>query len=514
MSLSTSVGFKLGVDSGTLDSDLAKASAKVDKFAKQTEQKTKAAEGAAKKAGGGGGRAAGGGDGGLLGGVGKGIANELGIGGITGIAGAATLAVGAVAALGKAALDMAGDLVDAAENMDMSIDKVQELQQFFGEAGVGPEKFGAAMASLSGKVQSAKEGNLEAQQSLQKLGIGFNDLFALSPDEMIGKIADSSKDAANKGQLLADLTDVLGKNAKKMIGPLSQGKDAIKEVGDSMTKMSDVNAKALDSLGDKFSRFWTSIQAGTGNAMGDAVRKTMNTWSVLTTGKDDPNFIKEQAPKPTPAQTAAQEAAAKIKKQKEADAESDRIMAEAAAKIQEKMREESEKGETHRHEMAMKADEEIRKMEEDKAKRQMSFQNQQKDGLKELMHIREQMQGQDANGRKLMELDEKKKNNELVAAEKKRLSMTADQRRQADRNERKEAALERKAQRIVDGKEREERRKMERNAKLEDRKVPEKQVAPIAKEANAAATMENAADKFATSVDALTNLKVVAITNG
>ena len=152
-------------------------------------------------------------------------------------------------------------------------------------------------------------------------------------------------------------------------------------------------------------------------------------------------------------------------------------------------------------------------MEEDKAKRQMSFQNQQKDGLKELMHIREQMQGQDANGRKLMELDEKKKNNELVAAEKKRLSMTADQRRQADRNERKEAALERKAQRIVEGKEREERKKMERNAKLDDRKVPEKQVAPIAKEANAAATMENAADKFATSVDLLRNLKVVAITN-
>ena len=45
MSLSTSVGFKLGVDSASMDADLAKAKTKVDKFAKDVESKTKAKAG-------------------------------------------------------------------------------------------------------------------------------------------------------------------------------------------------------------------------------------------------------------------------------------------------------------------------------------------------------------------------------------------------------------------------------------------------------------------------------------
>ena len=518
MSLSTSVGFKLGVDSASMDADLAKAITKVDRFAKQVADKTRAAtEKAAAKTGGGGAVGGGGvGGGGLLGGIGKGVAGELGLGGITGIAGAAAGAVAAIAMLGKAAVNMAGDLADAADNMDINVEKLQGLQQFFGEGGVSAEKFGAAMASLSGKVQAARDGNEEARASLEKLGIGFNDLFAMSPDEMIERIADSSKNAADKGQLLADLTDVLGKSAKKMIGPLSQGSDEIDRLGNETVKMSEANVKALDSLGDSFSRLWTNTKATTGNALGWMVDAVKNTTNVLKTGMDKPEWIDRTKPEPTAAQKAEAEAENKMQRQKEADAKSDRAMAEAAAKNQKRMQEETEKAQTARHEAANKAEEAMMKRQEEAAFKQLSRHDQEREKLKEIAHMKEQMVGQDIDGQKMMQAEIDKTQAGEVQKIKNRLQMTPDQRREADRAEKRDQAAQRKAERILDGKQREEERKARRDAgnKIPERKIPAKDAAPDQpKPGDPANVMKNASDVFKQAADGLLKLKVVAITN-
>lgn len=508
MSLSTSVGFKLGVDSASMDADLAKAITKVDRFAKQVADRTRAASAnATAKAGGGGG-------GGLLGGLGKGIAGELGLGGITGIATAATAAVAAIGLLGKAAVNMAGELADAADNMDINVEKLQDLQQFFGEGGVSAEKFGAAMASLSGKVQAAKDGNEDARASLERLGIGFNDLFALSPDEMLGKIADASKDASDKGKLLADLTDVLGKSAKKMIGPLSQGSDEIDRLGKETVKMSEANVKALDSLGDSAGRFFTNTKATAGNAIGWMVGAAKNMKHLFEKGTDMPEWIDRTKPEPTAAQKAQADAEAKAQRQKEADAKSDRAMVEASEKNRAKMREESERAQTALHERGMKAEEEMMKRQEDAADKQLSRHDREKAAIKDIADMKDKMAGQDINQQNIMLNQMQQKQAGQVAGIKQRLMMPADERREADRQERREQAAERKAKRIFEGRQREAERKAIREAKLGDRVMPAKQVAPAAAKAiDPADKMKNAADGFKQAVDDLRKLRVVAITN-
>ena len=510
MSLSTSVGFKLGVDSASMDADLAKAITKVDRFAKQVADRTRAAsEKAGAKATGGGA-----GGGGLLGGLGKGIAGELGLGGITGMATAATAAVAAIGLLGKAAVNMAGELADAADNMDINVEKLQGLQQFFGEGGVSAEKFGAAMASLSGKVQSAKEGNEDARKSLERLGIGFNDLFALSPDEMLGKIADASRDASDKGQLLADLTDVLGKSAKKMIGPLSQGSDEIERLGKETVKMSEANVKALDSLGDSFSRLWTNTKATAGNALGWMVDAVKNTTNVLKTGMDKPEWIDRTKPEPTAAQKAQADAEAKAQRQKEADAKSDRAMVEASEKNRQKMREESEKAQTALHERGMKAEEEMMKRQEEAASKQLSRHEQEKQKLADIAHMKEQMVGQDIDQQNIMRNEMLKTKEAEVGKIKARLAMTPEQRREADRAERRDQAAQRKAERIFEGKQRERDQKLARERGIDGRKVAPKDVAPAPPKAgDPADTIKRASDGFMQAVDDLRKLRVVAITN-
>lgn len=512
MSTSTSLGVKLGVDAASMDADLAKAKGKLDKFGKDVSKATDAARKPLKGAVGGG--VSGGGDGGLLGGLKAGISEQLGIGGITGIAGAATAAVAAIAMLGKAAVDMAGNLMDASDNMDIGVEKLQGLQTYFEQGGVSAEKFGAAMGSLAAKVQSARDGNEDARASLEKLGIGFNDLFALSPDEMLDRIAEASKNSSDKVTLLADLTEVLGKAAKKMIGPLSQGADEIQRVGDSTVKMSEANAKALDSLGDSASGLWTSTKAGVGNMLGWMVDATKNTMEVLKTGKDAAEWMARQKPEATPAQKAQMQAEDAIQRQKEADAKSDRAMAEAAEKNLRKMREESEKAETDRHKRGMDAEDEMTKRKEDAADKAMSRTEQEADALKKIAHMKEQMVGQDKAGQQMLQNEIAKTEAAEVSKIKARLMMRPQERREADRAERRDQAAQRKAERILQGREREREAKEKREAKLGERKIQPKQAAPAAPAGkDPADVMKDASNTFKDSVDSLRKLKVVAITN-
>ncbi|NCX06080.1 MAG: hypothetical protein EBW68_09925, partial [Actinobacteria bacterium] len=95
-----------------------------------------------------------------------------------------------------------------------------------------------------------------------------------------------------------------------------------------------------------------------------------------------------------------------------------------------------------------------------------------------------------------------------------RLAMTPEQRREADRAERRDQAAQRKAERIFEGKQRERDQKLARERGIEGRKVAPKDVAPAPPKAgDPADTMKRASDGFMQAVDDLRKLRVVAITN-
>lgn len=615
MSLSTSVGFKLGVDSASMDADLAKAKTKVDKFAKDVESKTKAKAGKKDDS------------------FGSGLIEGLGLPTTMAAIGAAAsaAAVGGIAMLTKSAMEMADALADAADNMDMSVEQIQILQAQFGNAGLGAEKFAKVMADLSLNVQKARDGDVVAQKALENLGLSYEDLFALSPAEQLAKIADAAQEMGDKQKVAANLSEVFGKNARLMVGPLMQGGDAMRKFGEDFTVATADNVKRVGDLADATATFWAEIKAGTINAMGsiikygeehskvmDGIKKTMvNSFDAasggaITLGKlltdklglkdivapkasmteDTESKKKREIDAAAALQRQADEEALSAgmemwdlinvvaeERQKVADIEAATVkIAEAAifsrlsdeekinsltrdreeleslatqdtidganarqdqleievkigdlqARIADKQasalarqRQEQERINTENdnamqahHELGMKAQEEMMKRQEEAADKQLSRHEQEKQKLEEIAHMKEQMVGQDIDQQNIMRNEMLKTKEAEVGKIKARLAMSPEERRQADRNDRKDDALDRKAKRIFEGKQREAERKLQREAKLGDRNVLPKQAAPAAPQAaDPADVMKNAANGFKQAVDDLVKLRVVAILN-
>jgi len=612
MSLSTSVGFKLGVDSASMDADLAKAKTKVDKFAKDVESKTKAKAGKKDES------------------FGSGLIEGLGLPTTMAAIGAAAsaAAVGGIAMLTKSAMEMADALADAADNMDMSVEQIQILQAQFGNAGLGAEKFAKVMADLSLNVQKARDGDVGAQKALENLGLSYEDLFALSPAEQLAKIADAAQELGDKQKVAANLSEVFGKNARLMVGPLMQGGDAMRKFGEDFTVATADNVKRVGDLADATASFWTEIKAGTINAIGAIIKYADQHSKVMKATADDRNRafsggmmsvsnfrggVKASEGVVAPKNSITEDPEAKKKRQIEAAAALQRkaddeaisagmeiwdlltVIADerekvaeieaATAKISEaaifsrlsdeekinsltrdreeleslatqdtidganarqdqleievkigdlqariadkqtaalaRQRQEQERINTENdnamqahHELGMKAQEEIMKRQEEAADKQLSRHEQEKQKLAEIAHMKEQMVGQDIDQQNIMRNEMLKTKEAEIGKIKARLAMSPEERRQADRNDKKDDALDRKAKRIFEGKQREAERKLQREAKLGERVMPAKQVAPAAPKAvDPADTMKRASDGFIQAVDDLRKLRVVAILN-
>jgi hypothetical protein len=598
-----------------MDADLAKAKTKVDKFAKDVESKTKAKAGKKDDS------------------FGSGLIEGLGLPTTMAAIGAAAsaAAVGGIAMLTKSAMEMADALADAADNMDMSVEQIQILQAQFGNAGLGAEKFAKVMSDLSLNVQKARDGDVGAQKALENLGLSYEDLFALSPAEQLAKISDAAQELGDKQKVAANLSEVFGKNARLMVGPLMQGGDAMRKFGEDFTVATEDNVKRVGDLADATASFWTEIKAGTINAIGaiikygdehskvmkgmkdaavssldafsggiitvskllgvdkaikgivapkasitedpeakkkreidaaaalqsqadeEALSAGMEMWDLLTVISDERKQVAEIEAATVKIAEAAifsrlsdEEKINSLTRDREelearatqdtidgANARQDqleievkigdlqaRIADKQAAALarqrqeQERINAENDNAMQAHHELGMKAQEEMMKRQEDAADKQLSRHEQEKQKLAEIAHMKEQMVGQDIDQQNIMRNEMLKTKEAEIGKIKARLAMSPEERRQADRNDRKDDALDRKAKRIFEGKQREAERKLQREAKLGDRNVLPKQAAPAAPKAgDPADTMKRASDGFIQAVDDLRKLRVVAILN-
>lgn len=457
---------KLGVDASGMDEGLAKGKRKAEKAAKEM------ADISAKGAGGGG-----------MGAMG-GMLGKLG-----GLA-AGVFAVDKIKDFVVSLTDMAGKLMDMSDNLGVPVEQLQQMQGYFGEAGVSSEKFGKAMSSLNSKIEEAKGGNEDAISDFKALGITLDDLRNLSPDEVLMKMADATKEMGSSGEKVVKLSAVLGKAGKDMVGAMSGGADSIREAGKAMTVLSEENAKALDTMGDDAARFWQNFKATSANALGFTARAFKHTMGELGFGETAPTpFAQKAAPN---AEQVAAEKAAKAK------AEQERLFNLEIQKFQKEREKQAEQTMLAQHEKRMAAEEDLAKRQEDSEKKALGFRAKQAGEVKEIVHLLNQAKqiGGDIGGEFAAKAGQAKM--DLVEAQTQRLLMSPAERVAADREARRVRHAQQKAQRMVE--------RQIREGKIQDAgpamlpKTPEAQLGKAATDLSVAAAN-------------LKGLKIVAITN-
>lgn len=172
------------------------------------------------------------------------------------IAGVIAPFVGLYAAVNsvKNALDMGGRLNDLSKTTGETAGNLAILERAFDNAGVGSEKMGMAIASMSNFMTDFQTGSKTASATMDRLGLSMADLAGKTPIEQMRVFMAAIAGIQDPALRTAMAMDVFKKAGKEIVplasdfaGELANAKG---ELG-SLPRILDENAASLDELGDK-----------------------------------------------------------------------------------------------------------------------------------------------------------------------------------------------------------------------------------------------------------------------
>lgn len=171
----------------------------------------------------------------------------------TNLGGAAGLSVAGLTAMSAAIFDMAGKMQDLADATGVSAGKILQFQNALMLAGGKAEDAQTIIGTLFTKIAAAQDGNDTAIAQFEQLGISFEELRRLSPDEALKRVYDGLSNIGNSYEKVKNIKELLGKAG------LGKSVDDIAAALGKSTKEFDRQAAALKQ--------W--------DAMGDALTQTM-----------------------------------------------------------------------------------------------------------------------------------------------------------------------------------------------------------------------------------------------
>lgn len=154
----------------------------------------------------------------------------------------------------KNALDLGGRLNDLSKTTGETAGNLAILERAFQNAGVGGERMGMAIASMSNFITDFSNGNKAASATMDRLGISMADLAGKTPIEKMRVFMAAIAGIQDPTLRTALAMDVFKKAGKEIV-PLAS--DFSKEVSNAQSELGSLprilteNAASLDDLGDK-----------------------------------------------------------------------------------------------------------------------------------------------------------------------------------------------------------------------------------------------------------------------
>ena len=180
-----------------------------------------------------------------------GALSGMGVGrfaGVAGIGAAVTMGVGFIANLGREAIATAGKLDDMSAATGHSAEFLQRMAHGMKQAGGTLEDFSNASFRLGVRLSS---GNSSVVAALKALGLEFETLRRLSPDEQARKILTALTDVGNAQERNRLGVDLYGKAWANVSAAVANN---IIKVGDSIDVLKDKQVKALADAEDTLGR--------------------------------------------------------------------------------------------------------------------------------------------------------------------------------------------------------------------------------------------------------------------
>lgn len=218
-----------------------------------------------------------------LAGLGSGISSIISPANL--LAGAGIAAGAAVFALGKQALDAAGQLFDLSQKTNFAVETLSALKNAGETSGTGIESLSAALGIFDKNIDKAASGNKELEATFQRLNISTTD------NEQALRDAFRALSQMDEGaQQTAVAMELFGRSGKDVLGVIKETNGdldkAIAKYREMGTLISTETARSADELGDSITALGQSVGALALNlvtALGPALKAVIGALSLLVT---------------------------------------------------------------------------------------------------------------------------------------------------------------------------------------------------------------------------------------
>jgi hypothetical protein len=169
---------------------------------------------------------------------------------------AALVAVAAgVFAIGKAAAGTIDKMADMADGLGVSTQSLQRLQYVAALSGIEADTFNLKLGKLQASIESSKSGTGAAADAINELGLSYQELSAMNPDEQMLALSTAFKQYNGNVPKITLGNALFGKNSAQFVNMMNQGGDAIRRTGKEAQVFSDGQIKDAE----KFDRAWNTM---------------------------------------------------------------------------------------------------------------------------------------------------------------------------------------------------------------------------------------------------------------
>lgn len=179
------------------------------------------------------------------------------------LGGVAALTTVGLVELARSTMEYAAGIKDLSQEYGISIEKTMQFRHALEQSGASAESSNRILTTLFSKIEEAKTGNEAAIYSFEKIGISFEEITKLSPDQAIDRTYKALSKMGDSFQRIQAVKELLGKgglrgNVEEMNVVLEQSVKQF-EADREAVEAFDKSEKALQATGENLKRAFMEL---------------------------------------------------------------------------------------------------------------------------------------------------------------------------------------------------------------------------------------------------------------
>jgi hypothetical protein len=187
-------------------------------------------------------------------------------------------------------------VIKTAESIGIQADVLSQYQWAAQRAHVETETFNRGLLEFTNKLGAAREGGKDAIKDFDRLGITFNDLKNLSPEEVFKKAVDQLQAMPEEADRMTAAVGVFGKAGKEMASLFSESKTELHNAIEESKRLGLSMDQGMVKSMRQFEQSWLTVKGTTAGWANTLIAAMPYMLSPVRGGKDLSRYWDVAAP--------------------------------------------------------------------------------------------------------------------------------------------------------------------------------------------------------------------------